>query len=57
MPLWSVYGVFDPHRFDWLTASAMWIYMLVGSVALVNLLVAMFSATFSKVWYTPWPNA
>ena len=48
-PLWSLFGEFDPTRYTWLTSGMMWFYCLIGSVVLVNLLVAMFADTFTRV--------
>ena len=48
-PLWSLFGEFDCVRYSWLASIMMWIYMLTGSIVLVNLLVAMFAETFGRV--------
>ena len=48
-PLWSLFGEFDCTRYSWLASIMMWIYMLTGSIVLVNLLVAMFAETFGRV--------
>ena len=45
VPLWAIFGVFEPARLDWLSSIIIWVYMLLGSVVLVNLLVAMFAET------------
>jgi len=48
--LWALYGEFDPGiMMDSLSAVFVWVYVLLSSVVLVNLLVAMFSDTFSRV--------
>jgi len=48
-PLWALFGDFDPGRYNWLAATLMWVYCLIGSVVLVNLLVAQFADTFSRI--------
>ena len=35
--------------FDTLTGWVMWLYILISSVVLVNLLVAMFSDTYARI--------
>ena len=48
-PWWAVYGYLQPQRYDFLTSALVWIYVLIGSIVLVNLLVAMFADTFARV--------
>lgn len=48
-PLWAAFGDFYPRNYDGLVSVFMWAYILIGSVIMVNLLVAMFSTTFSRV--------
>lgn len=53
VPAWAMYGVLDISDYQAFTASLtpwlMWLYMLVSSVVMVNLLVAMFAETYSRV--------
>eukprot|EP00966_Prymnesium_polylepis_P180590 4182820-Prymnesium_polylepis.1 len=52
MPLWALFGEFDIEALETdapRSAPIMWIYVLVSNVVLVNLLVAMFSDTYSRV--------
>jgi len=48
-PLWALFGYFEPERYSWLVSALMWSYILIGSVVLVNLLVAMFADTYNKI--------
>lgn len=48
-PLWALFTNFDPARYDWMVSVMMWCYLLLSSVALVNLLVAMFADTYNKI--------
>ena len=48
-PLWAVFGEIDPSQYDWLVSIVLWVYILMGSVVLVNLLIAMFSSTLERV--------
>ena len=48
-PMWALFGSFDPIRYNWLVSGLMWSYCLIGSVVLVNLLVAMFADTYNKI--------
>jgi len=48
-PLWAIFGYFNPTHYDSLVAILVWTYILIGSVVLVNLLVAMFADTFSRI--------
>lgn len=51
-PIWAVYGAFDIEDLataPFGTSALMWLYLLISSVILVNLLVAMFSDTYSRV--------
>ena len=48
-PLWAVFGEVDPAQYDWLVSAVLWIYILMGSIVLVNLLIAMFTSTFERV--------
>jgi len=51
-PMWAVYGAFELEELGNApigVAPLMWIYVLLSSVVLVNLLVAMFSDTYTKV--------
>lgn len=52
-PMWVLYGEVDPDAYLSMTESMtgwlVWLFCLVGSVVLVNLLVAMFADTFQKV--------
>ena len=51
--MWAVLGVLDVTAYNALTASMagwlMWTYVLIGSIVLVNLLVAMFADTYNRV--------
>jgi len=49
IPFWAVYGEFAPDMYDRLVSPLIWCYILLSSVVLVNLLVAMFSSTFTRV--------
>ncbi|KAL1504852.1 hypothetical protein AB1Y20_008623 [Prymnesium parvum] len=52
-PLWAVHGQFTLEAYGAMTSSAtgwvIWIYVLISSIVLVNLLVAMFADTFARV--------
>lgn len=51
-PIWAVYGVFELEELasaPFGASALMWVYVLISSVILVNLLVAMFSDTYTKV--------
>lgn len=51
-PIWAVYGAFDLDELSEAPTGVsmlMWLYVLISSVILVNLLVAMFSDTYTKV--------
>ena len=48
-PMWALFGSFDPERYNWLVSAMLWLYMLLSSVGLVNLLVAMFADTYNKI--------
>lgn len=48
-PFWAVFGEFDMTTWDPFPAMVLWTYILIGSVSLVNLLVAMFADTFQRV--------
>ena len=48
-PLWALFTNFDPAKYDWMVSVMMWCYLLLSSVALVNLLVAMFADTYNKI--------
>lgn len=49
-PLWAVFGEFNAASFSPLAAILMWMFIFVGSVVLVNLLVAMFADTYTKIY-------
>ena len=48
-PFWAVFGEFDMTTWGIFPALVLWTYILIGSVSLVNLLVAMFADTFARV--------
>eukprot|EP00967_Tisochrysis_lutea_P089526 scaffold127497_cov32-Tisochrysis_lutea.AAC.1 len=51
-PFWAVYGAFEVEELataPFGVAGLMWVYVLISSVILVNLLVAMFSDTYTRV--------
>ena len=52
-PLWAVYGVVDTVQYKALSQSMsgwlIWLYILIGSIVLVNLLVAMMSDTYGRM--------
>jgi hypothetical protein len=48
-PMWALFGYYEPERYNWLVSALMWSYCLIGSVVLVNLLVAMFADTYNKI--------
>jgi len=48
-PYWGVYGESVPEQYNWLGSMLIWSYMFLASIGLVNLLVAMFSDTFTRV--------
>ena len=50
LPFWLVYGL-NVHEasFTWVSAAVLFSYMLFANVALINLLVAMFSETYHRV--------
>ena len=52
VPFWAVYGDFDTDALEDeapFSSPILWVYVLVSNVVLVNLLVAMFADTYSKV--------
>ena len=49
VPMWGLFGESSPEQYNFLTAVVSWSYNFIGSVVLVNLLVAMFADTFSRV--------
>ena len=51
MPFWAIFGEFDVEELERAapySSPLMWLYVLLSNVVLVNLLVAMFSDTFSR---------
>jgi len=52
-PFWLVYGVVEPELYQAMTRSLtgwiIWVYLLIAMVILVNLLVAMFADSYSRV--------
>ncbi len=50
LPLWSMYAVnVELGAFTWTSASLLFFYMLFANVALVNLLIAMFADSYTRV--------
>jgi len=48
-PLWAVFGFFAPEQYKSFASVMLWIYLFTSSIILVNLLVAMFSETYTRV--------
>jgi len=48
-PLWAIFGDPSPERYSWLASILIWVYCLVGNIVLVNMLIAMFADTYTKI--------
>ena len=48
-PLWAIFGDPSPANYSWLASVLIWVYCLVGNIVLVNLLVAMFADSYTKI--------
>ena len=48
-PLWAIFGDPSPENYSWLASILIWVYCLVGNIVLVNLLVAMFADSYTKI--------
>ena len=48
-PLWAIFGDPSPENYSWLASILIWAYCLVGNIVLVNMLVAMFADSYTKV--------
>ena len=48
-PLWAIFGDPSPERYSALASILIWVYCLVGNIVLVNMLIAMFADTYTKI--------
>lgn len=48
-PLWAIFGDPSPERYSWLASILIWVYCLVGNIVLVNMLIAMFADSYTKI--------
>ena len=48
-PWWAIFGDPSPERYSWLASILIWVYCLVGNIVLVNMLIAMFADTYTKI--------
>ena len=48
-PMWMMFGFFEPSYYSWVSAPLGWIYSFICCIGMVNLLVAMFADTFTRV--------
>ena len=48
-PLWLTFGFFEPSAYTWVSGPVAYVYLFISCIVMVNLLVAMFAATFQRI--------